>query len=101
MDAIVERGGTKQWRPKEYDLHYERVITKIQDKTIFIDNPVVMSIEKQYGGGAIFQYRFTGRLSKVGIERLRFESFLIATPQKIMAGQPFNLTKLKTVGCNM
>ena len=74
MDAIEERGGTKQWRPKEYDLRYERVITKIQDKTIFIDNPVVMSIEKQYGGGAIFQYRFTGRLSKVGIEQLRCES---------------------------
>jgi hypothetical protein len=74
MDAIEERGGTKQWRPKEYDLRYERVITKIQGKTIFIDNPVVMSLEKQYGGGAIFQYRFSGRLSKVGIEQLRCES---------------------------
>jgi hypothetical protein len=74
MNEIVERGGTKQWRPKEYDLHYERVITKIQGNTIFIDNPVVMSIEKQYGGAAIYQYSIAGRLSKVGIERLRCES---------------------------
>jgi hypothetical protein len=74
MDSIESRGGTKQWRPKEYDLRYERVITRIQGNTIFIDNPVVMSLDKQYGGGSIFKYQFTGRLEKVGVEKLRCES---------------------------
>jgi hypothetical protein len=74
MNAIEERGGTKQWRPREYDLRYERAITKIDGNTIYIDNPVVMALEKQYGGGFIFKYQFNGRLSKVGIEKLRCES---------------------------
>ena len=74
MDAIEERDGTKQWKPKEYDLRYERIITKIDGNTVYIDNPVVMALEKQYGGGYIFQYQFNGRLSKVGFEHLRCES---------------------------
>jgi ATP-dependent phosphoenolpyruvate carboxykinase len=32
MDQIEERDGTKQWQPKEYDLQFERVITKIEGK---------------------------------------------------------------------
>jgi hypothetical protein len=74
MDAIDERDGTKQWRPKEYDLHFERVITKVVGNTIYIDNPLVQCLEKQYGGGYIFQYRFNGRIEKVAIEQLRCES---------------------------
>ncbi len=42
MDQIEESGGTKQWQAKEYDLQFERVITKIEGNKIFIDNPVVM-----------------------------------------------------------
>lgn len=74
MDAIDAREGTKQWQPKEYDLRFERVITKISGNTVFIDNPVVMALEKKYGGGSIFPYHFNGRLSKVGVEQLRCES---------------------------
>ncbi|OQP64410.1 hypothetical protein A3860_20800 [Niastella vici] len=74
MDVIDERDGTKQWRAKEYDLRYERVIIAIQGNTVFIDNPVVMSLDKQYGGGYIYKYSFNGRIEKVGIEQLRCES---------------------------
>jgi len=74
MNEIDPRDGTKQWQAKEYDLYYERVITKINGNTVFIDNPVVMPLEKQYGGGAIFKTIFEGRIEKVGVEQLRCES---------------------------
>jgi len=74
MDQIVARSGTKQWRPNEYNLQYERVITKIEGNKIFIDNPIVMAVEAKYGGGEIFKYSFDGRINNVGIENLSCES---------------------------
>ena len=74
MDQIVERPGTKQWQPGEYDLQFERIITKIEGNKISIDNPVVMAMETKYGGGAIYKYSFNGRISHVGVENLYCES---------------------------
>ena len=75
MDQIETRDSTsKQWTPKEYDFHFERVITQIKGNTIFIDNPIVMAMEEKYGGGEIYKYKFTGRLSNVGVEDLLCES---------------------------
>lgn len=74
MDQIEERGGTKQWKAGEYNLEFERVITKIQGNKIFIDNPVMLALDAQYGGGEIYKYTFTGRIREVGIENLYMES---------------------------
>jgi len=74
MDQIEDRGGTKQWQPKEYDLLFERIITKIESNKIFIDNPIVMAMETKYASGEIYKYSFEGRISHVGIENLYCES---------------------------
>ena len=36
MDVMEERDGTKQWTAKEYDLKFERLITKIEGKKIIV-----------------------------------------------------------------
>ncbi|RYY69319.1 MAG: hypothetical protein EOO13_09870, partial [Chitinophagaceae bacterium] len=75
MDQIEKRdSNTKQWTPREYDLHFERVITKVAGNTIFIDNPVVMAMEEIYGGGEIYKYHYNGRITNTGIEDLLLES---------------------------
>lgn len=74
MDQIIARQGTKQWQPKEYDLHFERKIIKIEGNQIVIDNPVVMAMETKYGGGEIYKYAFDGRIAEVGVENILFES---------------------------
>jgi hypothetical protein len=74
MDQIEERSGTKQWQAKEYDLSFERVVTKVEGDQIFIDNPVVMPMETKYGGAEIYKYNFEGRINHVGIEYIYFES---------------------------
>ncbi len=74
MDRIVERQGTKQWKAAEYNLSYEREITAVDGDKITVDNPVVMAMEAQYGGGEIFKYEYKGRLKEVGIENIFFQS---------------------------
>ncbi|WP_256014288.1 hypothetical protein [Desertivirga xinjiangensis] len=74
MDQIIAREGTKQWRPEEYDLEFERKIIRIEGNQITMDNPVMMELDPQYGGGSVFKYTFAGRISEVGIEDMLFES---------------------------
>jgi hypothetical protein len=74
MDQIEARNGTKQWQADEYNLNYERVITRVEGNKIFIDNPIVMAMEPKYGIGEIFKYTFEGRITQVGIEDLYCES---------------------------
>ncbi len=74
MDQIDAREGTVQWKAGGYDLYFERKIVAIKDNQITIDNPVVMAMETQYGGGEIYKYTFEGRISEVGIENMLLES---------------------------
>jgi hypothetical protein len=74
MDQIDPLTNTVQWKPADYNLNFERKITAIKGNTIFIDNPIVMAMETQYGGGEIYKYTFTGRIAEVGIENLLLAS---------------------------
>jgi hypothetical protein len=73
MNQIIEREGTKQWKANEYDLKFERVITKIEGNRIFIDQPVVMAMDKEYGGGSIYKI-INFRIRENGIENILFKS---------------------------
>lgn len=74
MDRIVERQGTRQWKAADYNLSYEREVMAVAGDKITVDNPVVMAMEAQYGGGEIFKYEYKGRLKEVGIEGILFQS---------------------------
>jgi hypothetical protein len=74
MDRITAREGTRQWQPKDYDLAFERNITRIEGKRVFLDNPIVMAMTTKYGGGAVYPYTFPGRIAEVGVEHLLLES---------------------------
>lgn len=74
MDQIEANPNTVQWKPQEYDLHFERTITSIKGNRITIDNPIVMGMEEQYGGGEIYRYTFEGRIQHVGVENIYCES---------------------------
>lgn len=74
MDQIEEREGTRQWEASEYNLYYERIITHIKGNQVYLDNPVVMQIDKKYGGGYLMKYSFDGRVKNCGIENILLES---------------------------
>lgn len=71
MDQIEMRDSTvKQWQPAQYDLQFERKITKIEGRKITMDNPVMMPMEDQYGGAYIYRFKFDGRIHDVAVEDL-------------------------------
>ncbi len=74
MDQIVEREGTRQWKASDYDLFYERIITSIDGNKVYLDNPIVMQMDKKYGGGYLIRYTFSGRIKNCGIENMAMES---------------------------
>lgn len=74
MDQIVERQGTRQWTPKEYNLAYEREVTAVEGNTVTLDNPVVMQMSAKYGGGELYKYTFHGRISENGVVDLCLDS---------------------------
>ncbi|OKL42200.1 hypothetical protein A3841_07495 [Pontibacter flavimaris] len=74
MDQIEARHNTKQWQAQEYSLAFERTITKIDGDKVYLDNPIVMTMESKYGGGEVYKYTFEDRISEVGVEHIRFES---------------------------
>ncbi|MCX6138907.1 MAG: hypothetical protein NTV54_15625 [Ignavibacteriales bacterium] len=77
MDQIVEREGTRQWKAEGYDLKFEREIVRIEGNRIWIDQPVVMAMETQYGGGFIVKNR-DERISNAGVENILFTSDYIS-----------------------
>ena len=58
------------WTPGSKDLDSDRVITAINGNTITIDAPLTNSLDAQYGGGTIYRYTWSGRISNVGLENL-------------------------------
>lgn len=75
MDVIEDVSSPDaQWRASQYHLYFERQITKIDGKRIYVDNPMVQQLETQYGGGYICKYSFPGRIQDVGVEYIQFES---------------------------
>ncbi len=73
MDHIEEREGTRQWKAKDYDLNFEREITRVERNRIWIDQPVVMAMDAGYGGGSVVKST-NGRIRNVGIENILFTS---------------------------
>ena len=79
---------TLQWEPGEYDFYFERRITNIKGNRIYIDIPIVHSMEAAYGGGAIFHYKTPDRITEVGIENLRLISEFAASTSGYSYGNP-------------
>ena len=70
MDRITERKGTRQWSCEQFNLAFERTVERVEGNRLWLDNPVVMQMEKRYGGGQIYKYKFEGRVTEVGVEDL-------------------------------
>jgi hypothetical protein len=74
MDQIPERSDglpVTQWQAGSYDLFYDRIVTAIDGNRITIDAPLANSLESRFGGGTIYRYTYPGRISQVGVERIR------------------------------
>jgi hypothetical protein len=76
MDAIIDPvEGDESWLPADFQLTYDRIVTAVTNNTIYMDAPLVQSIEAQYGGAEVSKLGASiGRISNVGFESLRLKS---------------------------
>ena len=65
---------TYGWKPSSYTIGHERRILAIKHNTIYIDIPIVDTIESAYGGGSIYRANVVGRISQSGVENMRLVS---------------------------
>ena len=78
MDKIASNGrdkvgsGTIQWEPDYYSFYWTRVVTCVQGDRVWLDAPVVMAMDTQYGGGGLVKYSHE-RVSECGVENLSFD----------------------------
>lgn len=94
MDQIVEREGTVQWTAGGYHLYFERIITSIVGNKVYFDNPVVMQMDKKYGGGFVMKYTFNGRIQNCGIENLMMVSTFQNETDENHGWNAINFTKV-------
>jgi hypothetical protein len=95
MDQIPNTDGTTvQWTASSYNLYWERVITSIEGNKVFFDNPVVMQMETNYGGGYLMHYSYKGRIWNCGIENLRMESTFISATDEAHGWNAINISRV-------
>ena len=62
------------WKPTDIELRWDRTIVDVRGDTIFLDAPITMAINKEFGGAYIVRGRHEGELTECGVENLTLES---------------------------
>jgi hypothetical protein len=94
MDKLVRNGQPQTWITPGTVIRAERVVTAVAGARITVDVPLPDSFVGRYvrpPGGSIAKYRFDGRISEVGVERLR----AVGSPRA--AGNDFHFAELGAV----
>ncbi len=79
-------GGLNDWRlvwhPGNYDLMWDRQITKVDGNLVSLDSPITTAMETNFGGGMVKTYSWPGRIENIGVENIRLESTFDASNPK-------------------
>ena len=78
MDQIPqnEDNSVKQWQPSKYNLYSDRKVVRVSADTVFLDNPVVMSLSDIYGKenrGSLCKV-LCARICECGVENIKLIS---------------------------
>lgn len=68
-DPVNPARRVQQWPPEVYDFHFERVVTAVRDGGLELDAPVIMALDRRFGGGDVYRYT-AERIRENGIEEL-------------------------------
>jgi hypothetical protein len=80
MDTLVRDGAPQVWLAAGSVTRTDRTITAISGTQITLDVPISDSIDSAYVYANLSKYTWPGRISNVGIERLRVEAPALGTP---------------------
>lgn len=76
MDRFPSRdkGSYLDWRPGTVDIHWDRIITKVDGDKVTLDAPMSSCLDSALTQSVVRRYTWPGRVRKVGVENLRLES---------------------------
>ena len=76
MDKLPTQGDdrTQQWKASDYGLVFLRTVAEVDDHGITLDVPIVMALEKVFGGGEVAVCQPGAPCIQAGVERLRLVS---------------------------
>lgn len=58
------------WLPDAFNTVWRRYVIAVEGDKVYLDNPVVMSLDRQYGGGFLVRNVLSGMKSESGVEDL-------------------------------
>lgn len=77
MDQIPPRADgiqVTQWTASGYKLYWERTVRASNGKYVYLENPVVMPLESQYGTSYLQAYNYAEIMTESGIENMTMRS---------------------------
>lgn len=76
MDKIPQNSlkNVKQWVPEEYELSWERIITKIEGNRLWFDNPMVIDMDSRYSYIMMVSHVSWDRIEESGVENMKIVS---------------------------
>lgn len=70
----VQVNAIQQWQYRKHDIFFERRILDVRGDSLFLDAPVVMALDKAYGGGAVYKMKDYPRVRESGVESIGFDA---------------------------
>lgn len=62
------------WKKGDWDMNWNRVVTKINGNEVTLNAPITMSLDDVYGASKVTIYSWTGRIEQIGIENVLMKS---------------------------
>lgn len=62
------------WKPRDWDITWNRVVTNISGNEVSLNAPLTMTLSAKYGNSQVMIYSWKGRIEHVGIENLSMQS---------------------------
>lgn len=70
LKMTADDGLTIPWIPEEHVQEWERTVIKVEGDKVYLDNPVVMPLDKEYGEACLMELLVSNRVTESGIEDL-------------------------------
>lgn len=70
------------WKKNDWEITWNRVITKINGNEVTLNAPLTMTLDDKYGAAKVIVYSWSGRIEHIGVENILMKSTYNASNPK-------------------
>lgn len=74
MNAFGGETGWIGWKPRDWQMTWNRRVTAIRGSDVFLNAPLTMPLDKNFGNPRAVLYTWEGRIENIGVENLTIQS---------------------------